>query len=77
MLDENLEDAGLILRGILMQPLSLDEISDDSISLLTACEDYIANENTDLEKVIHSFLRYPGPTETLIKELKIISNDLA
>ncbi len=78
MLNEDIEDAAIIVRGILLQPLSLPENDNDAISLLSAAQNYKEEEgpSSDLSRVMHSFLRYPGPTKTLVKELKIISSEL-
>ena len=76
MLYEDLEDAALIVRGILLQPLSLPEQNETAISLFSAAQEYkeIDAPSSDLSRIMHSFLRYPGPTQTFIKELKIISS---
>jgi hypothetical protein len=79
MLYEDLEDAALILRGILLQPLSLPDAKEEAISLFSAAQEFsiAQGSSSNLSKIMDSFLHYPGPTQTLIKELKIISSDLS
>jgi hypothetical protein len=77
MLRENLKDAGQIILNILSQPLQIPG-STEGISLLQAAQNYQEHEgaNSDLSKILRSFLEYPEPTQTLLRELEIIYNEI-
>lgn len=74
---ENLFDAGQIIKTILTQPLSVPGTPED-ISLLSAALNFDRQDasSSDLCKVLHQFLEYPHPTESLLLELQMISEDL-
>jgi hypothetical protein len=77
MFQESFADAAMIVQNILNQPLSIEE-TDQDITLLSAAIAF--NESgvpsSYLSQIMESFIIYPGPTETLIKELEILSDDL-
>ncbi len=77
MLEENLKDAAIIIHNILNQPLSIPETNKD-ITLLSAAisftEEGIASSH--LSQIMHTFVEYPDPTGSLIRELEILSDDL-
>jgi len=77
MLEENLEDAGGIIQNILTQPLILPGASDES-SLLQAAQSFKNQEPiaSDLRKIMLSFLQFPDPTRTMLRELEIIEEEL-
>lgn len=77
MLRENLKDAAEILSNILTQPLEIAEV-DAPISLLDCVMNYSAErpEGSSLSKLLQTFARNPEPTETLIRELEILSKEL-
>lgn len=78
MLEENLEDAGGIIQNILTQPLSIPGAKED-ISLLEAAQhfDPAHAETSDLRKILLSFIQFPQPTKTMIRELEILCEELA
>lgn len=77
MLRENIKDAAEILSYILQQPLDIPGAS-PGISLLTALNQYDAAhaETSDLQKILQEFVKFPGPTQTLIQELELLAQDL-
>ena len=77
MLKENLKDAGQILQNILTQPLQVKDLPDE-MTLLSAAQNYQLNQgdNSELSKVMFSFLQYPEPTQILIRELELLYNDI-
>ena len=77
MLYENLKDAAIIIGNILNQPLSIADISND-VTLLSAA---ISFDNTGmpeshLQQIMQTFIEYNDPTETLIRELDILVDEL-
>ena len=77
MLNENLKDAGEIIETILTQPLSIPGAKAD-ISLLEAANRFDPKEamTSDFRKILLSFLQFPEPTETLLRELEILQEEL-
>ena len=77
MLKENLKDAAEILLNILSQPLAI-EGRDEEISLLSAAKEFSSGnaESSALSDVMQNFGRYPEPTQTLIRELEILLEDI-
>ena len=77
MFQESFADAALIVQNILNQPLSIPEAEKD-ITLLSAALSFNENGVPDsyLSQIMQTFIIYPGPTETLIKELELLSEDL-
>ena len=77
MLKENVKDAAQILQNILTQSLEIEGAEKD-ISLLKAAQNLGSQdpENSDLGKILENFAKYPDPTETLIRELDIIIDDI-
>ncbi len=78
MFQESFADAAVIVQNILNQPLSMHKSNKD-ITLLNAAIAF--NESgvpsSYLSQIMESFIIYPGPTETLIKELELLSDDLS
>ncbi|HSX03323.1 MAG TPA: hypothetical protein VLG76_01195 [Rhabdochlamydiaceae bacterium] len=77
MLKENLKDAGEIIQNILNQPLSITGAK-DGISLYKAAKNFDSNEaaNSDLRKILLTFLQYPEHTQILFQELELILKDI-
>lgn len=77
MLKENLKDAGEIIQNIVTQPLSIPGLPDNT-TLLAAAENYrnVDAANSDLSKILQTFLDYPEPTQVLIRELELIYQDI-
>ena len=77
MLRESLKDASQIIQNILTQSLDVKN-SSENISLLEAARSYISTkgQSEDLSLVLQALLRYRDPTQTLLNELTIISNEL-
>lgn len=77
MLEENLRDAGDIIQHILHQPLSIPGAK-KNISLFEAAKNFKENAPlvSDLRKILFSFLQFPEPTETMLRELEILEEDL-
>lgn len=77
MLHENLKDAAIIIHNILNQPLALPEVNQD-ITLLSAAISFDENgaPASHLQQIMQTFIEYPDPTETLIRELEILSDEL-
>jgi hypothetical protein len=77
MLRESLKDASEIIQNILTQPLEI-EGWDRTVSLLEAAKSYLNSngQSEDLTKVLQCLVRYREPTETLVNELAIISDEL-
>ncbi|MDN3506004.1 MAG: hypothetical protein P0S96_02105 [Simkaniaceae bacterium] len=77
MLQEDLEDAASIIDNILTQPLSVPGAKAD-VSLLDAAKNFASNEamTSDLRKILLSFLQFPAQTDTLLRELEIIKEEL-
>ncbi len=77
MLNEDLKDAGEIIENILTQPLSLPGAKKD-ISLLDAARSFDTAEamSSDLRKILLSFLQFPEPTDTMLRELEILQEEL-
>lgn len=78
MLQENLKDAAVIVHNILNQPLAIPDVSRD-ITLLGAALSFDENgvPDSDLSLVMQTLGTYPDPTETLIRELEILSDELS
>lgn len=78
MLRENLQDAGEIIQNILTQPLSVPGAKKD-VSLLDAAKSFQQQEpqSSDLRKILLSFLQFPEPTETMLRELQWLEEDLS
>ena len=77
MLYENLKDAALIVQNILNQPLSIANTSED-VTLLSAAISF-DNEGMPasyLQQIMQTFIEYKDPTETLIRELDILVEEL-
>ena len=77
MLRENVKDAGEIIQNILTQPLSIPGAKEDS-NLIEAAKQFDSQQamTSDLRKIILSFLQFPEPTETMLRELEILQEDL-
>ncbi|NDD57971.1 MAG: hypothetical protein EBZ47_01785 [Chlamydiae bacterium] len=77
MLYENLKDAAIIVHNILNQPLSIQENKED-ITMLSAAISFDENgmPASHLQQVMQTFVEYSDPTETLIRELDILSEEL-
>ena len=77
MLYENLKDAAIIIHNILNQPLSIPQTTKD-ITLLGAAISFddTATPASHLKQVMQTFVEYKDPTELLIRELEILSDDL-
>lgn len=77
MIREDLKDAGEIIQNVLTQPLSIPEIRSD-LSLLQAAKNYDPRNplGSDLRKILLSFLQFPEQTDTLLRELQILSEEL-
>ncbi len=77
MLRENLQDAGQIIQNILTQPLAIADATPD-ITLLKAAESFNPEEamTSDLRKILLSFIQFPEPTETMLRELQWLAEDL-
>ena len=78
MLRENVKDAGEIIQNILNQPLSIAGARTD-ISLLEAANLFSREHagDSDLKKILLSFLQFPEPTETMLRELEILQEELS
>ncbi|HKZ00015.1 MAG TPA: hypothetical protein VJ112_02500 [Rhabdochlamydiaceae bacterium] len=77
MLQENLKDASVIIQNILNQPLAL-EGKKEEVSLFEAALKFDPNnaDGSDLSLILKSFIDYPEPTHTLLRELELLSDDL-
>jgi hypothetical protein len=77
MLRENLQDSAEILFNILNQPLDVPGAT-LNVSLLGAALNFDSAqpEDTDLDKIMQEFVRYPESTQTLIQELELLHRDL-
>jgi hypothetical protein len=77
MLTENLKDAATILSNILSQSLEIPGAT-PNISLLEALKNFDPEKplETDLQKILREFVRYPEPTQALIQELELLAQDL-
>jgi|GEM_PF-2121624 len=66
-----------VIYHILNQPLTIPGAT-EATSLLQAAQNFHKEEayESAFFKILSLFYEYPGPTKTLIKELKIISNEL-
>lgn len=77
MLKEDLHDAGEIIQNIFTQPLSVPGAKKD-ISLLDAARSFDPQNAmaSDFRKIILSFLQFPEQTETMLRELEILEDEL-
>ncbi len=77
MLEENLTDSAEISLTILTQSLSIPGAKKD-ISLLQAAQDFDPKSpmQSDLRKILLSFLQFPIPTEMMLRELEILQDEL-
>lgn len=77
MLRENLKDAAIIIHNILNQPLSIPSTKDD-ITLLNAAISFddTGTPAQHLQQIMQTFIEYPDLTDTLIRELDILSDEL-
>ena len=77
MFQESFNDAAIIVQNILNQPLSIPRGKED-ITLLSAAisfnEDGVAD--SQLSQIMQTFIIYPDPTDILIQELELLSDDL-
>ena len=78
MLKENVKDTGEIIETILTQPLSIPGAKTD-VSLIQAANHYDSTDamTSDFRKILLSFLQFPEPTDTLLRELEILKEELA
>ncbi|MEI8329333.1 MAG: hypothetical protein WCG14_04975 [Chlamydiia bacterium] len=77
MLYEDLQDAAIIIQNILNQPLSTREHKEDLTLLSAAISfDETGTPASHLQQIMQSFIEYRDPTETLIRELDILSDEL-
>ena len=78
MLRENLKDAAEILTHIFNQPLEIPG-APANISLQEALSSYDPHhpDPSDLLKLLTEFVKYPGPTQTLVQELELLVQDLS
>ncbi len=77
MLYENLKDAALIVHNILNQPLSIPETEKDITFLKAAISfDETGMPASHLQQVMETFIEYKDPTESLIRELEILSDEM-
>lgn len=74
---ECLNDAGFVIQNILNQPLFIIGTKGE-VTLLTAAEQFEEQQTHDsnLGKVLFSFLEYPGATEVMTRELELIVQEL-
>ena len=79
MFQESFIDAAIIVQNILNQPLSIPHQTDKDITLLSAALNF--NENgipsSYLSQIMETLIVYQGPTETLIRELELLSDELS
>ncbi len=77
MLQEHLRDAAVIVQNILNQPITMPDTSRD-ITLLGAALsfDESGEPASDLGQIMQMWVEFQDPTETLIRELEILSNEL-
>ncbi len=76
MKQEDIKDAAQIVNNILEQPLSIEGAS-ENISLLKAAEQFNkSNPESDLYKIIRSFIEHPEGTKALLTELELLLADL-
>lgn len=77
MLRENIKDSGEIVENILTQPLSIPGARADTC-LFEAAKNFHPSEamTSDLRKILLSFLQFPEPTKTLLRELEILIEEL-
>lgn len=77
MLRENLKDTGEILQNILTQPLAVPGAK-QNISLIEAAQNLQPGQETtsDLRKILMSFLQFPEQTETMLRELEILLDEI-
>ncbi len=78
MLEEDLQDAGEIIQNILTQPLAIPGEKVET-SLLKAAENFDSQNamTSDLRKILLSFLQFQRPTETMLRELDILQDELS
>lgn len=78
MLKENLKDSGEIIQNILNQSLAISGAK-DNISLYRAAKEFSNDQalNSDLRKILLTFLQYPEHTEILVRELELILQDIS
>ncbi|MBY0530127.1 MAG: hypothetical protein K2P51_08080 [Rhabdochlamydiaceae bacterium] len=78
MLRENLKDAATILSNILSQSLEISGAT-ANVSLLEALKNFDPQKplESDLQKILREFVRYPEPTQALIQELELLAQDLS
>jgi hypothetical protein len=76
MLKENLKDAAQILQNILTQSVVTEEA--EETSLLKAAQNFASQdpENSDLSKILKNMTKFKDPTETLIRELDLLLDDI-
>ena len=77
MLRENVKDAGEILQTILTQPLSIPGAR-RKMSLLDAAKNFDPENamTSDLRKILFNLLQFPEQTETMLRELEILQEEL-
>ena len=77
MFQESFSDAAIIVQNILNQPLAIPE-ADKDITLLSSalCFNESGVPSSYLSQIMQTLIIYPGPTETLIRELELLSEDL-
>lgn len=77
MLKKQLKETATILFNILNQPLEISGAS-QGISFLQASMDASSQspEHSDLRKLLWSLATHPGPTEVLIREIDLLSQEL-
>lgn len=77
MLQENLQDAGEIIENILTQPLHVPGGKETSLYEAARSYDPHNAATSDLRKIMLSFLQFPAPTETMLRELEILLDELS
>lgn len=77
-LREAIKDAAIIVTNILNQPIVMAQPG-RSVSLAYAATHYASQNpfDSDLRHLLFTFIEFPEPTETLVRELQLIARELA
>ncbi|MCB1106937.1 MAG: hypothetical protein KDK76_02450 [Chlamydiia bacterium] len=74
--DQEIEEIGLIIQNIFVQPLAIKHR--DHVSILKAVETFgeQKKEECDLSFIMKEYVNHPASTKSFIRELEILTDDL-
>jgi organic radical activating enzyme len=74
--DEDVKEVGELVKNIFLQPLS--NKTKKPLTILNALETFSEQQvrDSDLSAILHEYVSYPESTQSFIRELELLSEDL-